>query len=136
MVVDSCFNVYPSASAPVAIIRNEELILLRAEANVGLGQLATALVDINFIRVNSGGLAPLGAFADATAALDELLYNKRYSLIWEQGHRWADMRHYGRLAQLGRFLPQHVIYPYLPLHTSECVSRDVQPPGCTEPIPL
>ncbi len=136
MVVDSCFNVYPSASAPVPIIRNEELILLRAEANIGLGDLATALIDINFIRVNSGGLAPLGAFADATAALDELLYNKRYSLIYEGGHRWVDMRRYGRLAQLGRFLPQHVIYPYLPLATSECVSRATQPPGCTAPTPL
>ena len=136
MVVDACFSIYSSSSAPIAIIRNEELILLRAEANIGLGDLATALDDINFIRVNSGGLAPLGAFADATAALDELLYNKRYSLIWEQGHRWVDMRRYGRLAQLGRFLPQHVIYPYLPLHTSECISRATQPPGCTPPTPL
>ena len=43
----------------IPIIRNEELILLRAEANLQLDNLAAALDDINFVRVNSGGLPPL-----------------------------------------------------------------------------
>src|SRR5207248_6922485 len=50
------FSMYQTDDAPVAIIRNEELILLRAEANIGLGNIQAAADDINFIRVTSGGL--------------------------------------------------------------------------------
>ncbi len=91
---------YPAPNTPVPIIKNEELILLRAEANIGLGDLASALTDINTVRTISGGLAPLAGFADATTALTELLYNKTYSLLYEGGHRWIDARHYGRLSTL------------------------------------
>ncbi len=84
----------PNHSIP--IIKNEELILLRAEANIGLGQLGTALTDINFIRVNSGKLPPLAALASQQAAITELLYNRRYSLLWEQGTSWIDARRYNR----------------------------------------
>src|SRR3990170_4648563 len=51
------FNVYTSNTSPVPIIRNEELILLRAEANIGLntvGSNTAALGDINLIRTTSG----------------------------------------------------------------------------------
>ena len=36
------FTMYPSPSAPLPLLRNEELILLRAEANVGLGRIDEA----------------------------------------------------------------------------------------------
>jgi hypothetical protein len=98
------FTIYPNSTSPIPIIRNEELILLRAEANIGLGNLGNgtggapgALRDINFIRTQSGGLDPVGPFADASAALDELLNQKRYSLLFEGGHRWIDLRRYGKL---------------------------------------
>ncbi|MEO7360546.1 MAG: RagB/SusD family nutrient uptake outer membrane protein, partial [Gemmatimonadaceae bacterium] len=42
--------VYPTNVTPIAIIRNEELILLRAEANIGLGNRAAAIADLNFVR--------------------------------------------------------------------------------------
>ena len=35
--------------APIPIIKNEELILLRAEANIGLGNRAAAIQDLNFM---------------------------------------------------------------------------------------
>ena len=38
------FSIYPSNSSDVPIIRNEELILLRAEANIFLNNTAAALV--------------------------------------------------------------------------------------------
>jgi hypothetical protein len=99
---DYGFKIYDSPTAPIAIIRNEELILLRAEANIGLGTpagLAAAIDDINFIRVSSGGLEPR---TDLTAAnvLDELLKQKRYSLLFEGGHRWIDLRRYHKLDEL------------------------------------
>src|SRR6266550_8944283 len=82
---------------PIAFLKNEELILLRAQAKVGLSDLAGALADVNFVRAASGGLAPLGPFANATAAIDAILREKRYSLLFESAHRLVDLRAYGRL---------------------------------------
>jgi hypothetical protein len=89
---------YPSPGTPIPLIKNEELILLRAEANIGLTDLGTALTDLNLVRQSSGGLPALGGLADQTAATDELLYNRLFSLLYEGGHRWIDLRRYGRLA--------------------------------------
>jgi hypothetical protein len=74
---------YDSPSAPVAIIRNEELILLRAEANIALGNLSEAVADLDSIRTSSGGLPPYSGPVTAEGRPDELLYNRRYSLLWE-----------------------------------------------------
>lgn len=120
---------YASNIAPVPIIKNEELILLRAEANIGLGNRVAALQDIDFIRVNSGGLAPLGP-GYAGDLVGELLYNRRYSLFYEYGHRWVDVRRYGRLASLEKALPSHRIFPLVPIPVDECNQRSPQPRGC------
>lgn len=118
---------YPSPGSPIPIIRNEELILLRAEANIGLGNLGPATDDINLIRTTSGGLALIGIPATPVAALDELLYNKRYSLLYEGGHRWIDARHYGRLATLPidrpAGTPPDQIFSTLPIPTAEVLPR-------------
>jgi hypothetical protein len=92
-------RLYPSPTTPVPIIRNEELILLRAEANIGLGDISGAADDINFIRMTSGQLTERNDL-DASNIVDELLYNKRFSLLWEGGHSWIDFRRYGRLGDL------------------------------------
>ena len=117
---------YPTPSTPIPIIRNEELILLRAEANIGLASLGPATDDINLVRTLSGRLAPIGVLPTPEAALDELLYNKRYSLMYE-GHRWIDARHYGRLATLPidrpANTPPDVIFSTLPIPTAEVLSR-------------
>ncbi len=82
-----------SSTDPLPIIRNEELILLRAEANIGLNNLPAAETDINFIR-SAAGLASVTL--SAQNALDQVLHEKRYSLFME-GHRWVDLRRYDRL---------------------------------------
>lgn len=88
-----------SSTDRVPIIRNEELILLRAEANIGLGQYAPAEADMNLVRAAAGIAAYPTGSTNATNALDRLLFEKRYSLFGE-GHRWIDMRRYNRLNQL------------------------------------
>ncbi|MFQ5889024.1 MAG: RagB/SusD family nutrient uptake outer membrane protein [Gemmatimonadota bacterium] len=113
---------YPSPTSPVPIIRNEELILLRAEANIGLGNISDAADDINFIRTTSGGL-PERNDLDASNILDELLYNKRYSLLFEGGHRWIDMRRHGRLNQLPLDQPNHTIHSEFPIPVDETNAR-------------
>ncbi len=127
-------NVYQSPSAGVPIIRNEELILLRAEANIGLNNLSQALADLNFIRQASGNLPPYAGPVDQASLLNELLYNKRYSLLFEGGHRWLDLRRYGRLADIPSESttagPGHRISRF-PFPSNECLARDPQPTqGC------
>ncbi len=122
-------TVYNSPTAPIPIIRNAELILLRAEANIGLGHPQDAINDINVIRTEDGGLAPL-APSFSGDLLDELLYEKRYTLFWEGGHRWIDMRRYGKLNELPRDLPTHKIISRFPLPQAECLPRNPTPAGC------
>lgn len=122
-------TVYPSNVSPVPWIKNEELILLRAEAYNGLNNRAAAIADLNFVRVNSGGLAPLPADY-AGDLVDEILYNRRYSLFFEYGHRWVDTRRYNRLNTLAKALPTHRIFPIVPIPVDECSQRDPEPKGC------
>lgn len=120
---DLAWAVYPNPNSPIPIIRNEELILIRAEANLQLNNLGAARDDINYVRVNSGGLAPLAAFGTQAAALNALLYERRYSLLFEWGHRWIDMRRYGRLNQLPLDRTGDVVYTTFPIPTDEVLPR-------------
>ena len=120
---------YPSPNSPIPIIKKEELILLRAEANIGLNNLAAALPDINLVRTTSGNLPALAGLGTPEEALTELLYNKLYSLMFEGAHRWIDARHYGRLdslpidRQAPEFNPPDVVFPTLPIPTDETLPR-------------
>ncbi|WP_426059586.1 RagB/SusD family nutrient uptake outer membrane protein [Hymenobacter sp. B1770] len=89
-------RVFTSQSAPLDIIRNEELILIAAEARVGTGDLMGALADINAIRTRAGGLPALASLASPAAYINEILRQRRYSLFYE-GHRWIDLRRLNRL---------------------------------------
>jgi hypothetical protein len=131
---DVAFTIYNSLSDGVPIIRNEELILLRAEAYLGLGMLNEARLDINRIRQGSGNLAAIDqptwdGFTDAQR-LDELLYNRRYSLLFE-GHRWIDLRRYDRLDTLPLDDPTLVVHDKFPFPQTECDPRSTKPAGCT-----
>ena len=97
LTTDLGVTIVEGSSDPLPIIRNEELLLLRAEANIGLGAFAAAEADINVVR-DAAGLSDSPAL-DANNALNQLLHEKRYSLFLE-GHRWIDMRRYGKLGDL------------------------------------
>lgn len=86
---------YASATSPVDIIRNEELILIWAEANLQTGDLDDALTGINVIR-NAAGLDDYDGDTDEDGLTDELLRQRTYSL-WGEGHQMFDLRRYGRL---------------------------------------
>jgi len=77
---------YLSPSTPIPLIKNEELVLLRAEANLGLGNLSAAVSDIDIVCTRSGGLASYSGSINQASLLTELLYNKRYSLLFEGAH--------------------------------------------------
>jgi hypothetical protein len=135
------FLIVGTNATSIPIIRNEELILLRAEANIGLKTAAgrvAALADINLIRTVSGGLAPLaadpglGGTYSGDKLLDELLYNKRYSLVYEYGQRWVDLRRYGLLGTLPKTIPNQRVFDHLPIPATECTARAPTPSGCAQ----
>jgi starch-binding outer membrane protein, SusD/RagB family len=105
-------NVYATNTSPIPIIRNEELVLLRAEARWFTGATATAITDLVAVRTNSGasnGGTSAVAFAAPANDADfttELLLQRTLSLF-EEAHRWVDYRRFDRLAALGT-LPQDV----------------------------
>ncbi|TMA73620.1 MAG: RagB/SusD family nutrient uptake outer membrane protein [Deltaproteobacteria bacterium] len=67
-----------------------------AEANIALNNTGPAIADIDLIWVQSGGLAASSGL-NSSNIFDELLKQKRYSLLFEGGHRWIDLRRYGKL---------------------------------------
>ncbi|MEO8620049.1 MAG: hypothetical protein ABI625_03215 [bacterium] len=81
---------------PVAILRDEELVLLRAQAYFEAGQFANGAADLNSVRT-SYGLAAIAVPADITTARAALLYEKRFSLFFEGPQRLVDLRAYGLL---------------------------------------
>ena len=87
-----------SSSAPYPLLRNEELLLLRAEANILNNDFGAATADINVVRA-AAGLD--GITITAENAIDQLLHERFYSLFAE-GHRWVDYRRFGRIETLPR----------------------------------
>ena len=122
---DRSFTSYPSPSSSIPIIRNEELILLRAEANNALATPVAAAADVNYIRVNSGGLAADATLGAQTPAviLGAILKQRLYSLLYEGGHRWVDMRRTGNLAGIPIDRVGDVVHPTLPIPTDEVLAR-------------
>ncbi len=94
---DTVLNLYQSNSDAIPIIRNEELILLYAEANITVNP-AEAVTALNTIRTSAGLSAYTGAM-DPDSLVAEMLNQRRYSLFGE-GHRWIDVRRYGLLNTL------------------------------------
>lgn len=121
------FEHYGSLSAPTPIIRNEELVLLEAEALWFTGDQTGAMEALNEVRTRAGGLAPLGLPANDTEFIDALLYERQYSLLLE-GHRWIDMRRFGRLGDLPRDRASDQVPSRFPIPRNECIARSLPVP--------
>jgi starch-binding outer membrane protein, SusD/RagB family len=123
---------YATNTTTIPIVRNEELVLLRAEAEWFTGATAAATTDLSDVRTQSGS-AGGGTSAVAFAApandsqfVSELLLQRTLSL-YQEAQRWPDYRRFGRLAQLGT-LAQDVSAGFTVatasvLPTQECDSR-------------
>lgn len=125
---------YQSNIDPVPIIRNEELFLLQAEAENALGAGDLGHGEVNFIRRVSGGLDTMTTVAWAALTtdqrLDQILKERRYSLLFEGGHRWIDARRTNRLTQLPLdYDPGDVVHRSWPIPFDACLARG-KPPDC------
>ncbi len=122
------FSIWPTNASNVPIIRNEELILLRAEAKLATGDKAGAIADLNIVRINSGGLpaSTLTAASPDDDVLNGILYEKRYSTMME-ANRWVDMRRYGKLGLIPLDIPsgpnKNFVAKVVPITQAECLVR-------------
>jgi hypothetical protein len=123
---------YPTNVSPVPIIRNEELVLLRAEARWFTADQAGATTDLARVRDSSGatngGTAAFKFTAPTTDdQFEEELLLQRTLSLYQEGHRWVDYRRFNKLAELGT-LTQDVtagftVATYSVLPSQECDSR-------------
>lgn len=132
---------YSTNTSPIPIIKKEELVLLSAEAHAMPGpqqNLALAVTEVNSVATAYAAPrpTPLTATSPSADILDEILYQRRYSLFFE-GQRWVDLRRLNQLNRLnvpGTSLPeisstnlQTTIVRQLPIPFAE-VSWDVANP--------
>jgi hypothetical protein len=94
------FTLYLSPTAPTKILTNKELILLQAEVNwgLGLGNYPAALALARFIRRTDGNLTTdTTTVTNSASVLNRILYEKRFSLLWQSADRFLDARQFGKL---------------------------------------
>ena len=109
--------VYTSSTDRMSIVRNEELILIYAEANIQIYNFTEALKAINMIR-SKHNLPDYSGTVDQPSLINEMLYERRYSLYME-GHRWIDVRRYNQLGTLPIDRPGDNVWSEFPLPVSE-----------------
>lgn len=113
---DTQVTLYSSDTDMVPIIKNEELILIYAEANIGSDN-TEAVNAINTVR-NGAGLPDYSGGTDDASLMDEVLKQRRYSLFGE-GHRWLDMRRTNRLNEISIDRPGDVVHVQFPRPVTE-----------------
>ena len=60
------------------------------------------------------------------ATIDEVLRQRRYSLMFEGGHRWIDLRRLNRLNDLPLDRSNHLRNSAFPIPEAECLARGQQ----------
>jgi hypothetical protein len=95
------FLPYSSVSAPIPIVRAEELALVSAQIQLGMGNYPAAIALINQVHQQAGGFAtPLSIDPSSyTAVRDSLLKEQRISTVFEMsGDRFIAIRMYNLAA--------------------------------------
>lgn len=98
------------------VLRLAEQYLIRAEARAMLNDLEKAVEDINLLRARAG-LAPVDATGlTQQQMMDIIEHERRVELFVEWGHRWFDLKRWGRSdAVLGpvkpNWQPTDVLFP-------------------------
>lgn len=84
----------PAGDDDFHVIRFAEVVLIKAEAHANLGQLDSAAVEVNKIRVRAG-LAPVAVpFPSLVAAMTEIMNQRRWEFGLE-GQEWPDLVRWG-----------------------------------------
>jgi len=108
---------YESNISPIDMIRNEELVLVYAEASILNGALADAVTALDIIRASAGLPAYAGGMTVADLTM-EMLNQRRYSL-WAENHRMFDLRRYGMSSSLPIDRTGDQVFNVFPIPLSE-----------------
>jgi len=108
---DTQLSLYASNTDNVPMLRNEELLLIYAEANASSNALE-AVAAIDAVRA-AAGLGPYLGGVDAQSLEDEILHQRRYGLVGE-GHRWIDLRRLDRLDEIPLDRPGDTVHIQFP----------------------
>ncbi len=79
-----------SAKEIYSVLRLAELYLIRAEANLFIGDLKSASDDLNMVRTRSG--LTKNTVLDESKIFDTLVQERRKELFCEWGNRWLDLK--------------------------------------------
>ncbi len=110
-------RLYASQLSSIDILRNEELILLYAEASILAGNLGDAATALTVIR-NSANLNAYTGPNTPEALTAELLRQRRYSL-WSENSRLYDVRRYSLQSTLPIDRAGDQVFTSLPIPLSE-----------------
>lgn len=80
------------------LLRLGEVYLIRAEARARSGMLTAALDDLSAVRANAG-LAPISV-TNQDELLEAILKERRVELFTEYGHRFFDLKRFGKLDEV------------------------------------
>lgn len=95
------YTMYASTDSYIPIVRNEELILVKAQIELALGHYAAAATLINDVRTVVGGLPAATIGANYVSTRDALLHEQQISTAVEaSGDRMIALRMYNLAAQL------------------------------------
>jgi hypothetical protein len=107
-------NAFGPTTEDFMIFRLGEQYLIHAEAAAELGNLGTAISDLNTVRARAG----LGATTAATQAdlLTAIMHERQVELFTEWGNRWLDLNRMGTAgtvlnAEKGGFQTYMALYP-------------------------
>ncbi|HUH29590.1 RagB/SusD family nutrient uptake outer membrane protein [Gelidibacter sp.] len=110
-------RLYDSDTSPIDFLRNEELILVYAEASILANNFQDAVDALNVIR-NSANLPNYSGAQTAEALTAEMLKQRRYSL-WSENHRMFDLRRYGLSNTLPIDRPGDQVFNVMPIPLPE-----------------
>ncbi|MBO3097349.1 RagB/SusD family nutrient uptake outer membrane protein [Gelidibacter pelagius] len=110
-------RLYDSDTSPIDFLRNEELILVYAEASILASNFQDAEDALNVIR-NSANLPDYSGAQTAEALTAEMLKQRRYSL-WSENHRMFDLRRYGLSNTLSIDRPGDQVFNTMPIPLPE-----------------
>jgi len=108
----------PSTTEYSVIFRLAEIFLIRAEAHAMLGNLPSAISDIDKIRTRAGlsSIADTNSGISQEALLNVIYHERKTELFTEWGHRWFDLKRLGTAtAELSTLKPNitenDLLYP-------------------------
>jgi len=114
---------------PIALRRAADWYLFRAQAEAESGNLAAATADVNAVHVGEGGLAALPTFASVAAARQQILYEMRYSLVYEGPYYLTALREYSAFNRAYVTQPGMPSVSSDPTHSNDALIRALPIPS-------